>query len=99
MREIIVEPTRLEDSASKVESYDSDYQRVYSLLYEEVDKMASVWQGKDNTMFTNKIKEFQDDFRQISVLLRQYAEFLRNTARAYRETQDELYNAASRLKS
>ena len=99
MREIIVEPTRLEDSASKVESYDSDYQRVYSLLYEEVDKMASVWQGKDNTMFTNKIKEFEDDFRQISVLLRQYAEFLRNTARAYRETQDELYNAASRLKS
>ena len=99
MREIIVEPTRLEDSASKVESYDSDYQRVYSLLYEEVDKMASVWQGKDNTMFTNKIKEFEDDFRQISVLLRQYAEFLRNTARAYRETQDELYNAASRLKA
>lgn len=99
MREIIVEPTRLEDSASKVESYDSDYQRVYSLLYEEVDKMASVWQGKDNTMFTNKIKEFQDDFRQISILLRQYAEFLRNTARAYRETQDELYNAASRLRS
>lgn len=99
MREIIVEPTRLEDSASKVESYDSDYQRVYSLLYEEVDKMASVWQGKDNTMFTNKIKEFEDDFRQISILLRQYAEFLRNTARAYRETQDELYNAASRLKS
>ena len=99
MREIIVEPTRLEDSASKVESYDSDYQRVYSLLYEEVDKMASVWQGKDNTMFTNKIKEFEDDFRQISILLRQYAEFLRNTARAYRETQDELYNAASRLKA
>lgn len=99
MREIIVEPTRLEDSASKVESYDSDYQRVYSLLYEEVDKMASVWQGKDNTMFTNKIKEFQDDFRQVSILLRQYAEFLRNTARAYRETQDELYNAASRLRS
>ena len=99
MREIIVEPTRLEDSASKVESYDSDYQRVYSLLYEEVDKMASVWQGKDNTMFTNKIKEFEDDFRQISVLLRQYAEFLRNTARAYRETQDELYSAASRLRS
>ena len=99
MRQIIVEPTRLEDSASKVESYDSDYQRVYSLLYEEVDKMASVWQGKDNTMFTNKIKEFEDDFRQISILLRQYAEFLRNTARAYRETQDELYNAASRLKA
>ena len=99
MREIIVEPTRLEDSASKVESYDSDYQRVYSLLYEEVDKMASVWQGKDNTMFTNKIKEFEDDFRQISILLRQYAEFLRNSARAYRETQDELYNAASHLRS
>ena len=99
MRQIIVEPSRLEDTASKVESYDGDYQRVYNQLYGEVDKMASVWQGKDNTMFTNKIKEFEDDFRQISILLRQYAEFLRNSARAYRETQDELYNAASHLRS
>ena len=99
MQRIIVDPSRLESTASNVESKNSDYQRIYNSLYSEVDKMTSVWQGKDNTAFTNKIKAFQDDFRQISIILREYADFLRNSARAYRETQDELYNATSRLKT
>lgn len=98
MERIIVDPSRLESTASSIESSNSDYQRIYSSLYSEVDKMASVWQGKDNTAFTEKIKAYQDDFRQISLILDEYANFLRNSARAYRETQDELYNATSRLK-
>ena len=99
MQRIIVDPSRLESTASNVESNNNDYQRIYNALYAEVDKMSSAWEGKDNTAFTNKIKAYQDDFRQISVILDQYSSFLRNSARAYRETQDELYNATSRLKT
>lgn len=98
MQRIVVEPSRLENAASSIESSNSDYQRIYNALYSEVDKMSSVWEGKDNTAFTNKIKAYQDDFRQISNILIHYADFLRNSARAYRETQEELYNATSRLK-
>lgn len=98
MERIIVDPSRLESTASNVDSANSDYQRIYHNLYAEVDKMEAVWQGKDNTAFTNKIKAFEDDFRQISNILSHYSDFLRNSARAYRETQDELYNATSRLK-
>lgn len=99
MRQIIVEPSRLEETAAKIEQANSDYDRIYQALYVEVDKMSTAWQGKDNTAFTGQIKTYEDDFKQISIIMRQYADFLRNSARAYRETQDELYSQATRLKA
>lgn len=99
MRSIMVEPERLESSALKIEEANRDYDRTYQAIYTEVDKMSSSWKGKDNTAFTNQIKAFEDDLRQISIIMRQYADFLRNSARAYRETQDEIYSRASRLRT
>lgn len=95
---INVEPSRLEETASRIEASDSDYQRLYNSLYAEVDKLSSNWGGKDNQTYYEKIKSYEDDFKQISIIMRQYAEFLRASARAYRETQDELVSAASRLR-
>ncbi len=95
---INVDPSRLEDTASRVEAADGDYQRLYQSLYSEVDKLSGSWGGKDNTAFNGRIKSYEEDFRQISIIVRQYADFLRASARAYRETQDELANAANRLK-
>ena len=97
MRNIYVEPARLEDVASKVETANADYERLYKNLYAEVDKMSEAWSGKDNTMFVSQIRSYEHDFNQISIIMKQYIDFLRNSARAYRETQDELYNQASRL--
>lgn len=99
MRTIMVEPERLEAIASEIESANREYDRTYQMIYTEVDKMSSSWQGKDNTAFVGQIKTFEDDLRQISIIMRQYADFLRNSARAYRETQDEIYAQANRLKT
>ena len=99
MRSIMVEPERLENAAGRIEEANSEYDRTYQAIYNEVDKMSSSWQGKDNTAFTNQIRSFEDDLRQISIIMRQYADFLRNSARAYRETQDELYAQANRLRT
>jgi len=99
MRSIMVEPSRLEAAAANIENADSEYCRVYQAMYAEVDKMSSTWQGKDNTMFTNQIKAFEDDLRKISIVMREYAGFLRSSARAYREAQDEIYARASKLRS
>lgn len=95
---INVEPSRLDDTATRVQQADSDYQRLYQSLYSEVDKLSSNWAGKDNVAFCGRIKSFEDDFRQISIIMRQYADYLKASARAYRETQEELANAANRLK-
>ncbi len=97
MRQIYVEPSRLEEIASKVEIANSDYERLCHSLYSEVDKMSSAWQGKDNVAFSNQIHSYEEDLKQISIIMRQYADFLRNSARAYRETQDELYSQAQKL--
>lgn len=99
MRTIRVEPSRLESAAANIENADADYNRIYQAMYAEVDKMSSSWQGKDNTMFTSQIKEFQDDLRQISIVMREYANFLRTSARAYREAQDEIYSRATKLRT
>ena len=95
---IDVDPSRLEDTATKVESADGDYQRLFASLYSEVDHLDTNWGGKDNKAFSGKIRSYEEDFRQISLIMRQYAEFLRASARAYRETQDELTNCANRLR-
>lgn len=95
---INVEPSKLELTASKVEAADGDYQRLYQSLYAEVDKLQGNWGGKDNQAFNSRIKSYEDDFRQISIIIRQYADFLKTSAKAYREVQDELTSAANRLK-
>lgn len=99
MESIIVDPEQLEAIASRVESQNSDYKRIYQNLYAEVEKMNSSWSGKDNAEFTSRIKSYESDLRQISLVLNQYSDFLRASARAYRETQDEIFNNASRLKT
>ena len=95
---INVEPSKLLNTANRIESADGDYQRLYQSLYSEVDKLSGNWGVKDNLAFYGRIKSYEDDFRQISIIMRQYAEFLRASARAYQEVQDELTSAASRLK-
>jgi len=99
MRLIRVEPERLDQAASSIEEANHEYDRTYQAIYTQVDKMSASWKGKDNTAFTNQIKAFEDDLRQISIIMRQYADFLRNSARAYRETQDELTSEANRLRT
>lgn len=99
MRSISVEPDRLESAAASIENADSDYNRICQAMYGEVDKMSSSWQGVDNAMFTAQIKAFQDDLRKISMSMREYAEFLRVSARAYRQAQDEIYSRATKLRT
>ncbi len=97
MRTITVEPELLEACASRIDEDNQSYQRTFAQLFEAVDTMKAGWEGKDNTAFSTQIRKFEGDFREMSVLCSQYAEFLRNSARAYRETQDDLAVQASNL--
>ena len=97
MGTINVEPEQLEASAARMEDSNQNYQRTYAQLFESVDTMKAAWQGKDNTAFSTQIRKFETDFRELSVLCSQYSEFLRNSARSYREMQDDLAGQAGRL--
>lgn len=97
MRKITVEAEQLESCAARMEEKSQDYNSHCNELFSAVDAMHSAWQGADNTAFTNRISSYESDFRSLHLLANEYCEFLRNSARAYRDTQDELTSLANSL--
>ena len=96
-RTIIVDPARLETAAQQMDAQAADYEKLYNQLFSEVDGMAAAWQGADNMAFVNQIKGFTDDFQKMVSLMKQYSEFLKFSAKTYRDTQNEIINQAKRL--
>lgn len=93
----MVDPAKLEAAAQQMDAQAADYEKLYQQLFNEVDGMGAAWQGADNIAFVNQIKGFNDDFQKMVALMRQYSEFLRTSAKTYRETQNEIINQAKRL--
>jgi WXG100 family type VII secretion target len=96
-RTIIVDPAKLEAAAQKIDGQASDYERQYKQLFSEIDGMAAAWQGADNMAFVAQIKGFMDDFQKMTAFMKQYAEFLKLSAKTYKDTQNETINQAKRL--
>ena len=97
MRKITVEPSQLLSCANHMDETNQEYQKYSNEFFSVVENMSAGWQGKDNQSFTNKISKFQGDFKQLAMLCSQYSEFLKNSAHAYQEMQDELMNQANGL--
>ena len=98
MQSIRVEPAKLLKVAQNIDTVRDDYKRLYTQLYATVDRLSSVWQGKDNQAFIAQIRGFEDNFRRINVVMNQYSDFLRNSTQGYETTQNELYSQAMRLR-
>ena len=96
-RTIQVTPEQLESAAGRIEGLAADYKSQYDALYNETNAMASTWQGKDNTAFVDQIAGFKDDFEKMHTLMLNYADFLRMSAKAYRDTQDSVVSEARKL--
>lgn len=97
MRNIRVDPAQLEACAARMQEYRENYDRCVHDLYGTVGTLQSSWRGKDNTAFTSEIQRYEANLRSLSLLCRQYGEFLRSSARAYRSTQDEITSYAGKL--
>ena len=96
-RKIMVDPTVLETSAKKMDEQASDYEQQYNKLFSDVDGMAAAWQGADNLAFVGQIKGFMDDFQKMTALMRQYSQFLKESATTYRNTQNDIITQAKTL--
>ena len=94
---IQVTPEQLESTAGRIESLAADYKAQYDQLYSETNAMASTWSGKDNVAFVQQIDGFKDDFAKTHTLMLNYADFLRKSAKAYRDTQDTVVSEARKL--
>ena len=91
---IQVDPARLDSAAGQIEQQTLSYEKN---LFQEVAAMGSGWQGKDNQAFVSQIQGFEKDFQQMAALMREYAAFLKLSAKTYRQTQDERAQMARRL--
>ena len=87
---IQVDPARLDSAAGQIEQQTLSYEKNYRRLFQEVAAMGSGWQGKE-------IQGFEKDFQQMAALMREYAAFLKLSAKTYRQTQDERAQMARRL--
>lgn len=96
-RRIQVTPELLESAAGRIEGLAADYKKQYDALYKETNAMASTWNGKDITAFVDQIAGFKDDFEKMHTLMLKYADFLRKSAKAYRDTQDTVVTEARKL--
>lgn len=99
MNIISVEVERLLSSSRVIEEKNEELKRLTNELYQKVDSLQTVWTGKDNIAFSNKIKEFQNFINGLSLVLNQYSDFLRNSANGYNQTQEEVYSEVMRLRS
>ena len=57
------------------------------------------WSGQDNEAFINQIAGFKDDFAKMHTLMLNYADYLRKSAKAYRETQQNVITQARSLQN
>ena len=95
--QIIVETSRLDNTADQVSRLADSYESEYGALYTTVRDLQNAWSGEDNVAFTNQIEGFRDDFQRMTRLMRDYSDYLRKAAAAYRETQDNVVSAAKTL--
>ena len=86
---INVEPHMLETCAQRMEEHCGEYEKTYRQMYQVMEGMSASWQGSDHMAYVNQIQGFQNDFIQMTRLLRQYIEFLGQSARAYRMAQED----------
>lgn len=96
-RKITVTPELLMSASEKIETIAMDYQKVYMKLYTEIENMKSAWDGADNVAFITQVQGFEDDFQLMYRLMLEYASFLRMSAKAYQQTQDDIVSAAGGL--
>ena len=98
-QKIMVTPEMLEGAATSIEGLANDYKAQYNQLYAETGSLAQTWQGADNLAFVERIDGFKEDLEKMYALMNRYAEYLRTTAKAYRDTQNQVISQAKSLRN
>lgn len=95
---INVDMNQLVQNASYVCEQSQQYANTYRNIYQLLDQMHNVWQGKDYDAFALQLKEFRKDFDRMKQVLDAYATYLRESASIYDRLQQECVAMANRLR-
>lgn len=91
MESIKVTTENLVTQAAKIESEATDYVTKYNQLLSDVDSLTSSdWTGDDANAFKTKVRGFEPEFKKMKELMEQYAQYLRDAAKTYENTQADV---------
>lgn len=94
---ISVDMNQLIQNASYITQQAAEYEAAYRNVYELLEQLHFVWQGKDYNAFASKLNDFRKDFDMMKRVLDEYARYLRESASVYSRLQEECAAMAGRL--
>ena len=95
---IHVDMIQVMTNAAYISQQAQQYAGVYGNIYQLLDEMGTIWQGKDYDAFAQQLVAFRKDFDRMKQVLEDYAAYLRESASIYRRLQEECMTMAGRLR-
>lgn len=100
MESLVVTTENLIQKAGKIDEEATTYYNNYRELLSQVDTFtSSVWTGEDAKAFRDRVYGFEDDFRKMKELMNEYAQFLKDAASTYENTQKDVINKINALQN
>ena len=97
MAQFKVTPENLLMSASNIKSISADFTAVMSDIEKEMNNMKKKWESEAANAFLVKFLGLKDNFDAYYKVINSYANFLNQTAQAYKEAEKEVRNASKNL--
>lgn len=93
-----VNPEKLRNAATMVESTGIDYETHINNLYSKIGEMNSYWTGAEYDQFKSIMEGYRDDLNKLTTLLKtSIPQDLNLAATNYEKMQAEMQNIASNL--
>lgn len=100
MESIKVTTEDLRNAASNVDNLAMEYNKEYVALLQDVETLTSTdYTGDDATAFRNQVEGFREDFNKMKQLMNEYADYLRQAASTYEDTQSNVKNTIASLQN
>ena len=100
MESIKVTPENLVAKAREVDGKAGEYYGLYRGFLQDMETLTSSdWTGQEATDFLNQVRGFEDDCNKMKELMNDYANFMRQTAQNYENTQSNVRTAIKGLQN
>ena len=100
MNSIKVTTEDLKKAASNVDNLAIEYAKEYEAFFQDIETLTTAdYVGADATEFRNQVEGFHEDFNKMKKLMNDYADFLRQAAATYEDTQENIKQQAKSLQN
>ena len=84
------EYAKMSHQARLIDNAIQNYNNSVKSLYEKVNTLETIWQGKDNKEYVNKINELKPSIENLGMIVNSYGILLKQAAGEIQETQEEI---------